>query len=99
MSLERLKERLSISPDDATQDSRLTILLQDAADFFCGYCRRNAVPARAEGLIERLVVYQSSRSIGVSAESIGDTSITYDASDLPLELRRELNRYRRIGAG
>ncbi|MDU5141069.1 MAG: phage head-tail connector protein [Paenibacillus dendritiformis] len=99
MSLAGLKERLSVALEDHSQDGQLLIMLQDATDFFCAYCRRMSVPARAEGLIERLAVWQREHRIGVTSESIGDTSVSFDVSDLPMELQRELNRYRRIGAG
>lgn len=95
-ALERVKTRLGIPLSDTNDDGQLQIRLDDAADFFRGYCRRPDIPDRAQSLIERLAVYSWQQRDGIASEKIGDTSMTYRVEDFPLEVQRELNRYRRL---
>lgn len=97
-SLERVKIRLEIPLEDTSQDDQLQLRLSDAEDFFKMYCRRSDIPLRAAGLIERLAVLFYQERSGVQSEKIGDTSVTFRTDQMPLEMKRELNRYRRIAA-
>jgi hypothetical protein len=98
-SLQRIKIRLGLALEDTSQDPLIEIRSSDAADFFRGYCRRKKIPDAAAGLVERLVVWGIQTPGSIQSEKIGDTSVTYRAADIPVDLLRELNRYRRIGAG
>ena len=95
---DNLKIRLGIPLEDSSRDALLHLKLEDAKQFFLDYCNRSDIPETARSLVERLAVsfYEDRR--GVISEKMGDTSYTYGGAVISDELRKQLNRYRRIKA-
>lgn len=96
--LERVKIRLGIPLSETKDDLLLGIKIEDAESFFKDYCNRSDIPAQANSLIEQLVVSLHESHGGVQSEKIGDTSITYFESFISEDMKKQMNRYRRIRA-
>lgn len=96
--LDHVKTRLGIPVGDESKDALLRLKIKDAEDFFLNYCNRKDIPATAQSLLEKLAVSFYEDKKGVISEKIGDTSFTYATSTISDELRKQLNRYRRIKA-
>lgn len=95
-TLTRVKIRLNIPLEETKYDELLNLQIEDAQDFFKDYCKRNDIPASAQGIIERLVVELNNSHGGVQSEKVGDTSVTYFESIISKDLKKQMNRYRRI---
>jgi len=76
---------------------QLRTLLELAELDFKSECRRDDIPADAQGILVRMVQQRWTRleSEGLSAESYSGASESY-MSDLPDDLRRAMQRYRRV---
>lgn len=94
--LENVKIRLGVPADDGQYDSLLILQIEDAKSFFKDYCKRNDIPLQAQSIIERLVVALRESHGVIQSEKIGDTSTTYFESIISDDLKKQLNRYRRI---
>ncbi len=95
--LERLKIRLEIDLSDTGPDEQLSLRLSDAEDFFRAYCHRPDIPPSAGSLIERLAAFDYANRANVKSETVADMGVSY-YEGLPLRLKREINRFRRIRA-
>lgn len=92
--LDQLKIRLGIIDD--TKDDLLNLLLQDAENDFLSYTKQKEVPTQAEGLIVKMALfYYNNQNQAAKSEKIGDYTVEYQ-TDLPGDLRKDLNHFRKV---
>lgn len=88
MTLEELKIRLDIPVEDTSQDEKLILLLVDAIDFVVRTCNQSflsnevvALPPTAQNVVAAFVRNEISGNDGVTSESIGGMSQSFESSD------------------
>lgn len=95
-TLERVKIRLNIPVEDTQHDALLLIQIEDAESYFKDYCKLLDIPAQAQGIVEQLVVAMRESHGGIQSEKIGDTSTSYFEQTISEDLKKQMNRYRKI---
>ena len=77
-------------------EEQLEALIAQAEAAFTAECRRDDVPAAAEGVIARMVQHLWGRldGAGLSAQSYSGASETF-AADWPEDLKRAMHRWRK----
>ena len=90
MDLERIKVILGLDLEDTSEDTLLTILLENAISTICVYLNVGTFPASLEFIAQELAVarYRKIGAEGISTEKIDDISTTYSVNDL--------NRYKDV---
>lgn len=84
MDLDELKLRLGIPLDDASQDSKLTFMLEDAVDFVKRSCNNSfdeGLPPVAKRVIAKYVQFDLSKNDGIKSESIDGLSQTFESAE------------------
>lgn len=86
MTLDELKKRLEIPPEDTSRDGYLEGILEEAIEWVQGACNQTFVindvltlPAVAKGIVAQYVGYELQGSAGIKSESIGGMSQTFDS--------------------
>lgn len=98
---ERILARLKEMRDDAAAD--MEFAARRSAEMMCAYCGREELPEEMEGIgttLAELLLDSGGRAKSIKE---GDISVTFredgmgmENGELPLCLRRELDRYRRL---
>ncbi len=94
---EQLKLRLEIT--DNSQDSRLSLLLQNAEDTILDIIGRDTLPPRLVSVQTELalIAYNREGAEGEAARNEGGISRSF-VEDLPADMRRRLQNYpRKVG--
>lgn len=89
MTLEELKVRLDISIEDTSRDAKLQLLLADAIDFVVRTCNQSflvnevvTLPPTAQNVVAAFVRSELSGNDGITSESIGGMSQSFESSDV-----------------
>lgn len=89
MTLEELKVRLEIPIEDTSRDARLLLLLVDAIDFVVRTCNQTFLkndvvnlPPIARNVVAAFVKSELNGNDGVTAESIGGMSQSFESSEV-----------------
>lgn len=89
MTLEELKVRLDIPIEDTSRDAKLKLLLVDAIDFVVRTCNQTflvndivTLPPTAQNVVAAFVRSEFSGNDGVTSESIGGMSQSFESSDV-----------------
>jgi len=93
--LENIKLLLGIT--DASKDSLITLLISKSTQQVLSYCNLLELPLTMESIVEELVIirYNKLGSEGLQAESYSGISQTF-LSDIPLDIKTQLNAYRKL---
>lgn len=93
--LENIKLLLGIN--DNIKDIQITYLINTAKRKALDYCNILELPLAMESIIEELVVirYNKLGSEGLQSESYSGISQTF-LSDIPSDIKQQLNAYRRL---
>ncbi|WP_027725432.1 phage head-tail connector protein [Tuberibacillus calidus] len=96
-TLENVKILLGIDVNDTSQDNVLNLYLSRATNFVLNYCNLEEIPVGLDSVVEDIAIlkYRLKGVEGIKSEGKGSLSESYIDS-LPLDIIRELNRYRRI---
>jgi hypothetical protein len=102
ITLSDLKWELRIGINDDSFDEDLTRIIERSENFIRSYCNNPNLDFSVEGGLDEVVLYLSVRSsnhetrgrAGLASTSQG-ISLSY-LNDLPEDLKRVLNRYRRV---
>ena len=91
--LEKLKMLLGI--DDASKDTRLSLLLEQAEDEAIAYTNNNNI---ADNLIIQMAIYKYNRlgTEGLNSENYSGVSFNY-MDDYPENLVKQLRRFKKLG--
>lgn len=88
MTLEELKVRLDIPLEDTSRDAKLILLLVDAIDFVVRTCNQTFLvndvvtfPPIAQNVVAAFIRSELSGNEGVTSESIGGMSQSFESSD------------------
>jgi hypothetical protein len=92
-----VKILLGIDVNDTSQDNVLNLYLSRATNFVLNYCNLEEIPVGLDSVVEDIAIlkYRLKGVEGIKSEGKGSLSESYIDS-LPLDIIRELNRYRRI---
>lgn len=89
MTLEELKVRLDIPIEDTSHDAKLILLLEDAIDFVVRTCNQTffvnevvTLPPIAQNVVAAFVRSELSGNDGVTSESIGGMSQSFESSEV-----------------
>ena len=95
--LDKLKLILSIN--DNTKDGLLALILDIVIQEFLDYTNREDLPDGANAVVIQMAVIQYNRigSQGLTSQGYSGVSESY-LSDYPDNIRKQLNRYRKIKA-
>ncbi|MFI3227902.1 MAG: phage head-tail connector protein [Clostridia bacterium] len=94
--INKIKVLLGISDD--ISDEKLTIYLDFVCEYVKSYCGFNEIPEKLESVICMLVCAVYRNYENASSLSLGDVSIDFKTSDMFLEYRNILNKYRKVGS-
>jgi hypothetical protein len=96
-TLKNVKILLGIDVNDTSQDNVLNLYLSRATNFVLNYCNLEEIPVGLDSVVEDIAIlkYRLKGVEGIKSEGKGSLSESYIDS-LPLDIIRELNRYRRI---
>lgn len=93
--LTNCKIRLGLPQNDESKDPLLVLLIRDAENYFRDYCKRQDIPSTAQGIVEQLVVVQFQDRGNIRSESVGDYSVAFSEEKVSVDLKVQLNRYRK----
>lgn len=95
--LEKLKIRLGMKNEDASQDDSLNMFLEDAEYEILDFCNRDILPEKAQGLQRELAIIYHNRlgSEGETSRSEGGVSVSYP-TEIPENIKSRLMAFRRL---
>ena len=96
--LEKLKVRLDIAISDTSSDTKLNDALDSAETECLTYCNLEELPTALSNVKVDLAVIRYNRSGTEGESSRGEGGISQSfIVDIPDNLKKQLNRYRKIG--
>ncbi|MDQ0150571.1 phage head-tail connector protein [Eubacterium multiforme] len=99
MDNKKILEKIKRRSNSATNQSNELIndLIEETENDLLGYTNLNELPAGLEGSLIELVIIKCNRlgTEGISSEGFSGVSTSY-LDDIPKDIKRKLNRYRKL---